>query len=545
MSKQLLNILLKWVKVSGYTADETKVETLFFSHPDMGDIVSITDTLNDLGIENTVAEIPKESIAQLKDPFIASVKSNNQNGFVLAHLKSNEEITVDTGNNKSITVSLKEFTDRWNGVIIVIDKIKAKYLKVAITKLIPFTLFIICFGFFIFLNIGSLDVFNCSHFFLSIIGTAISSFIIIQELGFKSSFVNKVCNLNATTSCSIVFASKPGKINQNLGLSDLCVAYFFSQILYWLILGSIRSNNHNLLFLISLFSLPITFYSIYAQKFIIKKWCPLCLGIVTVLWLQAFIAGIFFIKNTPPFNINLPQLFGYFFTVLLAICIWFLAKPILINAAKFKASNIDALSFRRNYHLFIPFYANQKVHDMEISGLKDFSVGNSNATIKIVVVLSPDCPICSYTNEVLNRLVDKYPSDICINYRLLANPYQSENIKTKSTVYLLTQFLLHNQPVDTLTKWYSKTVEEQLPNNFTISEKHNTELSILRVYEQWCKHNNILYTPAIFINGKLFPNYYDNADIKYFIDEIINYELGCINHDAQAASSTTVLVDNT
>ena len=88
MSKQILNILLKWVKASGYAIDETKMETLFLSHPDIGDIVSITDTLNDLNIENSVAEIPKESITQLKEPFIASVKNNNQNGFVLAHLKS-------------------------------------------------------------------------------------------------------------------------------------------------------------------------------------------------------------------------------------------------------------------------------------------------------------------------------------------------------------------------------------------------------------------------------------------------------------------------
>jgi hypothetical protein len=545
MSKQILNILLKWVKASGYAIDETKMETLFLSHPDNGDIVSITDTLNDLNIENTVAEIPKDSITQLIDPFIASVRNNNQNGFVLAHVVSNEKIIVDTGNDKPITVSRKEFTDRWNGLIIVIDKIKVQNFKVNVAKIIPFILLFTGFGLFILVNISNLNIFSCFHFLLSTIGILISSFIIIQEFGFKSTFVSKVCNLNTTTSCTTVFASKTGKINQNIGLSDLCILYFFSQVIFGVASGSIHANSYSLVFTVSLICLPITTYSIYAQKFIIKTWCPLCLGIVATLWLQTFVAVIYFIKTASLFSLNLAPALAYSFTVLITICIWFLVKPLLVNAAKFKTVNIDALSFRRNYHLFIPFYTNQEEHDMEISGLKDFSVGNSNAPIKIMAILSPDCPICSYTNEVLNRLIKKYPNDICISYRILANPYQSENTKTQSAVYLLSQFLFHKQPNDTLTKWYSKSIVEQLPNNFTISEKHNTELSILRVYEQWCKQNGILYTPAIFINGKLFPVYYDKADIKYFIDEIRNYEIGSSSLDAQTASITTVLVDNT
>ena len=498
-----------------------------------------------MNIENSVAEIPIESITQLKDPFIGSVRNNNQNGYVLAHVVSNKKIIVDTGNDKPITVALKEFTDRWNGVIIVIDKIKAQNFKVNSTKPIPFILLFIVFGLFLLVNISNLTIFSCSHFLLSIVGFIISNFIIIQEFGFKSSFVSKVCNLNATTSCSTVFASKTGKINQNIGLSDLCILYFFGQLVFGFVSGSIGANSYSLVFTVSLLCLPITIYSIYTQKFIVKKWCPLCLGIVAVLWLQAFVAAIYFIKTASPFSINIIPALAYFFTVLITICIWFLVKSLLINAAKFKKVNIDALSFRRNYNLFIPFYANQEVHDMEISGLKEFSVGNSNAPIKIMAILSPDCSICSYTNEVLNRLIKKNPNDICIYYRLLANPNQLENDKTKAAVYLLSQFLLNYQPADTLTKWYSKSSSEQLPKNFTISEKHNTELSILRVYEQWCKQNGILYTPAVFINGKLFPIYYDKADIQYFINEIINYELKSSILDEHAASTTTVLVDNT
>jgi uncharacterized membrane protein len=545
MSKQILNILLKWVKESGYSVDETKFETLFLSHPDVTDIISITDTLNDFNIENTVAEIPKESVKQLKDPFIASVRNNNQNGFVLAYLLNPEKIIVDTGNNKPITVSVKEFTERWNGLIIVIDKINNKNFKLHLNNLLSFLLIFSCLALFLFVNINNLDVFSCFHFVMSIIGITISIFIIINELGFKSSLVNKVCNLNAETSCTTVLASKTGKLNQNIGLSDLCILYFSIQVLYWLLLHTTHSTNYTLVLSISLLCLPITIYSIYTQKFIIKKWCPLCLGVVSVLWLQAFIAIIYFINSILPNSINLIHSLSYLFICLFTISVWFLVKPLLVKAAKYKSSNIDALSFRRNYHLFMPFYANQKTNDTEIAGLKDFSVGNLNAPVKIMAVLSPDCPICSYTNEVLNRLLKKYTNTICISYRLLANPNKLGNTKTKAAIYLLNHFLIDNSPTDTLTKWYSNAVGKQLPNNFTISEKYNTEISILNVFEQWCRYNSVSYTPAIFINGKLFPIYYDKADIKYFIEEIINYELENSKPDAASASSTTVLVDNT
>lgn len=545
MKHQTLNILLKWLTKAGHSVDRKDFETVFLSHPDSDTLISITDTLTDFKIENTAAEIPKESLKQLIDPFIAEVKNKNHNTFILANLVDNEKVMVDTGSNKPVSVSVKEFLDRWTGVVIVVDKAKGINIKLNFTQLLPFLLLVFSVGLFLCLNIANLNIFSFFHFTLSIIGISISIFILAQELGFKSPLLNKVCNINTATSCNTVLSSKFSKIYKNVGLSDICVLYFIVQALFGLISNSLSPASNHLLFAISLLGLPITLYSIYLQKFIVQKWCPLCLGITGVLWLQFFIALTYFFNYNRGFNLDINLSIAYLCTLLIVVIVWMLFKPLLVNASKYKNVNIDALSFRRNHHLFIPFYANQKTFDTEISGLKDFSVGNTKAQIKVTAILSPDCPICSYTNQVLNSLQKKYPSDIYISYRLLANTNQLENIKTKAAVYLLSCFATNEDPADTLTNWYSKSIEEQLPKNFIIYDENDTELSTLKLYNQWCLNNGINYTPAIFINGKLFPDYYDKADIKYFIEEIINYELQNNATDAINASTKTVLVDNT
>jgi uncharacterized membrane protein len=544
MSKQLLNILQKWVKVSGYHVNETNMETLFLSHPDIGGIVSITDTLNDFDIENTVAEIPKESLTQLKDPFIASVKNNSENTFVLAHIVNNEKVKVDTGNNKAIIVTTNEFVNKWNGVVIVIDKSNRKKYRLNKNTLVLAILLLSVLALFICQNLNAFSYAAILHFSLSLIGITISILIIIHEFGFKSNVASKVCNLNATTSCVAVLNSKTGKFYKNIGLSDLGIIYFFTQALYWITTNPSTSYKYFPIYIVSLCSLPITLYSLYLQKFIIKKWCPLCLGIVSVLWLQGSITVNYFLNNS---LLQLPAqtTIAFLLNVLITSILWIVLKPLLQNAAKYKTSNIDALSFRRNYHLFMPYYASQPTYNIEIQGLQDFGIGNDKAPVNITVILSPDCPICSYTNEILNRLIKKYPTEIYINYRLLANTKQIDNPKTKAAIYLLSEFLKQKKPNAILTEWYSKTLLDQLPITYTISEKHNIELSILQVYEQWSINYGIVYTPALFINGKLFPNFYDKVDIKYFIEEIIEYEREGKVYDAKSASTTSVLVDNT
>ena len=168
--------------------------------------------MNDLNIENSVAEIPKESLIKLKDPFLAVVANGSQNSLVLAQLLNNEKLIVDTGNNNSITVTLKEFTDKWNGLVIIIDKKYKKSFRLTPNKFLPLLLAATIVSLFILLNINSLNIFLATHFVTSIIGILISTLIIVHELGFNLTILSKVCNLNTNTSCSAVLTSKTAKI---------------------------------------------------------------------------------------------------------------------------------------------------------------------------------------------------------------------------------------------------------------------------------------------------------------------------------------------
>lgn len=57
MDRKLYDILLKWLKEANYKFDFEKFELNLLSHPDYGSLTSITETLNEMSIENTAAKL--------------------------------------------------------------------------------------------------------------------------------------------------------------------------------------------------------------------------------------------------------------------------------------------------------------------------------------------------------------------------------------------------------------------------------------------------------------------------------------------------------
>ncbi len=59
--------------------------------------------------------------------------------------------------------------------------------------------------------------------------------------------------------------------------------------------------------------------------------------------------------------------------------------------------------------------------------------------------------------------------------------------------------------------------------------KHDGEIDtsieeILSDQKQWCQDNDINFTPAFYVNGKLFPFEYEKTDLLYFVDDLIELE---------------------
>lgn len=88
MTKSVFSkIIYNYLKISGYSVDKHDLNLQLISNPDYPSVKSITDTLYYFGIDNLTATVPKDSIEQLPDSFIAVVNKNKPYSIALLDRK--------------------------------------------------------------------------------------------------------------------------------------------------------------------------------------------------------------------------------------------------------------------------------------------------------------------------------------------------------------------------------------------------------------------------------------------------------------------------
>ena len=100
----------------------TELQRQFLSHPDVGTLSSITDTLTDFNITNQAVQIEAASLNQLTEPFIAFIKNDQIEQFVLVYPITNNRFDIYNGKDNPYTLSFKELSTVFGGIIIAIDK---------------------------------------------------------------------------------------------------------------------------------------------------------------------------------------------------------------------------------------------------------------------------------------------------------------------------------------------------------------------------------------------------------------------------------------
>jgi len=519
-----LHFLLKTIlKIEGYAINFEELKLQLLSHPSYPSLHSVTGVLDHFCIDNLALEVPKnrETLFQLPDNFISIVSEENNQDFVVVNQKE-DNVKLLYGDKKNKTVSIDKFFSIWNGIIVVIDKqdIKTSNKKVTNTALLNNVYFLsaaVLLGLFFFTKPS---LFQSSHFILSLIGLWVSSLIVKHELGFQSKALDKICISNETTSCDAVLNSKGASISKHFKLSDISLIYFAGLTLSWLILIN-TSIIINSVILLTLIALPITLYSIYYQYNIVKKWCPLCLGIVAVLWAQC---GTLFFDQTFLSSIELDKKSSFilFFSFLLTTSLWLFLKPLLKKQQELEKLEIDHYKFKRNFDLFNAVYSKNKVIDTTINDRQEIVLGNKNAALQILIVTNPSCFYCKEAHTDLENVLKKNSDSINITIRFNV-PADENNIANKVAKRLIEIYNTESE------KKCSEALHEVYKDGADLyhwllkwkESKGNSFENLLNVTKEWCIDNSINFTPALFINDKQFPKEYNRTDINYFIEDLI------------------------
>lgn len=523
MSQNRLNKVVEHLlKMNAISYNREELAFQIQSHPSYPSLHSITGVLDHFNIENLAAEVPVcgETLDQLPDTFIAQI-STQQGSKLCAVTQKKTQCSVIFPNRKKEEITRGEFLERFTGVIVAVGKAENRssvniannrfyqVIWIAVTAL----LMVIFFKSSPSLEAGI-------SVSLALVGTIISMAILKQELGLQSTLGNTFCSSTSDQKdCDAVITSKGSKLFGDFKFSDLGFIYFASFSLLSL-LFSMQGQGLNSLFLVSLLSLPVIAYSIYYQALIVKKWCMLCLALVTVLTLQIVTSLAFSETWSVPTMDDLLTLSFVFLTI---FSIWTYLKPRYKQLQSGEETRIKYLRFKRDFSLFSTLLNQSDSLDTYIPGTEEIVLGNKESHLNITIITNPFCGHCKSVHTLVEDVLHKYHPFVGITIRFNVNISDAESDIVRITSRLIEIYKVEGEqvclnamseiygnvsPGDWLKKWSGES-----------TDKH----PYLRTLEQgkyWCHTHQINFTPEILINGKSFPRAYEKGDLIYFIEEL-------------------------
>ncbi len=502
------NLVKKYLDLVQYPNSKNEFEEAFLSHPNYPSIYAITDTLNLLEIENIAVKVPKDQFIELPDLFMAVFKEN----IVLVH-KTISSVLIEDEKGK-INLYYNDFLNGWDGIIVFIEPNPNVFVDKKLNYNISFKYifpFIALIGLSIIFNQNTINDYILLT--TSIIGFIISVFIIQEKLGIKNEIASKICNITPNASCNEVIKSSESYLNRWVSLSDLPLLFFSTNVLSILILPQ---QSSFVIGFLSLLSIPVLLYSVWVQKFQIKKWCILCLSVAIVIAIQSI---YFSIKTTFNFlNLNFTIFSAYLFSMVLLSSIWFFVKPVLEIKLKAELEVNELKKFKRNFSLFT-FLCKEIPNFNDFAKLEGIHFGNKNADLQLTTILSPSCGHCHKAFDEGLALALRFPERISFTVLFNLNPENNDNPYKIVVETLLTLNNLHEENAKlALIDWHSNNMEFDFWiakwKKETIDMKANQQ--IFQQYN-WCSQNDFNHTPVKLINQKIFPTEYDISELKYFI----------------------------
>lgn len=355
-------------------------------------------------------------------------------------------------------------------------------------------------------------------FVFPIIGVLFSIAALKDLFGTKSELLNSFCNMTTSTSCTTVVGSNKWKIFEIVNFSDLSMVFFASQFLGLLIF--LLSGNTVTYFAIQqillLSAIPVLFLSVYYQKFVEKKWCPICLIIISIILLEL---GYLFVFQNTTFTLSLKELIVFGFVFLSIILAWSALKKLLFKQKELKEYQLKATRFERNYTIFKnSLLAKNKVELPQ----SPIILGNKESNTIITIISNPFCGHCKEAHEIMETILEKYHNNIQIQVLLKTN-LEAENEERKKLFRSLIK--IYKQEGETvfikaLKDWFdNKNITEWL-GLFSVNTTPEFD-AIFDSQYKWCEENYYNFTPAIFINGYEYPQMYDRKNLPFYINELV------------------------
>jgi len=303
-------------------------------------------------------------------------------------------------------------------------------------------------------------------------------------------------------------------------MSDIGLCYFAGKILSLMLIGVTNNSVFAVswLLVLALCTFPYTVFSVWHQAFKIKKWCPLCLAVIVVLWAEIALA-ISIWSDLAFFPVTSAAVFALLTGFALPVFAWAYVKPLWKEHIRISGYEYRYKRLKRTPDFIHAMLAKEPVHDMEFSA-EDIHLGAINAPVHITAIMSLYCQPCVKSWNVLIRLISEYSDSLRVTVRFFTG-YGS--LKSDKEIYdvLATIYLQMGQEsfCKALTDWYESRDIQQWKSKYFAEATILSQSSFTKI-ARWEKELSINYTPAVFVDNRMLPQMFTIEDLEYLLKKL-------------------------
>ncbi|WP_439558635.1 vitamin K epoxide reductase family protein [Dyadobacter sp.] len=514
--------LLKMNKVRVTSAT---VREKLWHHPDFPGLTAVSDVLDELNVPHMTAKLSPDMLGTMPVPALLML---NVDGGIMATVRSVTEGQVEwlhTGEGIR-REPVEDFGKKWTGVVLMseycegagdpeFDK-KKKLERQDQFRMVAFAMAAavsLCGTHFY--SPGHLAVEVKALFFellvLKCLGLVMSLILVWYNLDSSHSFLRRICQNSQHFNCRSLLESAAGRF-LGVNWSEIGLIYFLATLSV-MVFSLLSKNVPELLawlILVNMITIPYTFYSIYYQAFVARRWCLLCLAVQLVLWAEFWVGYHYTSERSLLLVSNVLPVFMIVVPILMLF--WLMIKKGLIASLRLPAieKTIEQLKFDPNYVQVL--FGKDKYMPSFFEQMKVGKLGNPYAANVLTVVTNPLCEVCAQVQAQVRELV-AVTSDVQVHFVFSASPAPDDD----SGIIVKKLLNLPEAEIpDLLEKWFllrflGKSRWLKSINN--IPGDHSAEQQ-LALHLSWIELAGITTTPALFLNGHELPRPYSVRDVE-------------------------------
>lgn len=501
------------------------LETLIQSHPDYPSLVSVGDTLEQLGISYNAWKTTGEELYDIDFPYLLIISTGDAETIMIKGKDDLIKYSSKIASSQMVILQISRNDlklDKRNSEIVRKERVKKTgkiFLLFAASALSLLPVYL------------HFDIANFLLLITSLVGIVVGFVLVAKDVGIRYDLIESFCTSGKDNDCDRVLNSNESILLNGINLSDMVITYFIFQficVLFQSYLLDFRISVFGILFGASVLSIPIVLISLYYQYAKIKTWCVICLFVSSLLLIQNL---IFFLLTTASFS-DL-SLFSIALSLILFVCVAIvnlLTKDFFKVNTRIKNELVISKRVKNSINVFGNLLYQQQRIDYSIQS-NEIVLGNRNATIRFIVASNMYCSPCKEQHKYLSRLVALHPSKIGVFVRILPSSVVDDDNATVTQYFIQCwrekAFMSQSESVKTdelLTSWYNTIDFARFKRLYPISGRIDLESKKLEnYYNQWIRESKIVQTPTVFINGFKMPKYYNLEDLSGLMPSLLDY----------------------